>query len=166
MKQLRKSLLAITALTLVIVQLAAILVGTLWFYTTLRLKIAKREGVYETPEEGMRVLVTESWIDVAKVEITYAGPNSFDGSNPDVWFVIARVWAAQRGDGKPVHQRGYDSAGSFFLRVQEGWVHVPEGKFPELIGFGMRLFGPLVEMQWATYRQGQAIQKALGPGNG
>jgi hypothetical protein len=107
------------------------------------LEIAKREGVYATPEDGIRVLITESWIDVKKIEIVYAGTNSFDGSNPHVWFVVADVWAAKRGDGKPVNLRGYDSAGSYFLRVQEGWVHVPEGKFPELIGFGMRLFGPL-----------------------
>jgi hypothetical protein len=146
MKQLQKSLLAIAVLALVIIQLAAILLATLWLYTTLSLEIAKREGVYETPEDGMRVRVTESWVDVEKVEITYAGPNSFDGSNPDVWFVIARVWAARRANGKPVHERGYDSAGSFFLHMQEGWIHVPEGRFPELIGFGMRLFGPSVEL--------------------
>ena len=52
MKQLQKSLLAIAVLTLVIIQLAAILVATLWFYTTLSLEIAKREGVYETPEDA------------------------------------------------------------------------------------------------------------------
>ena len=49
-------------------------------------------------------LVTESWIDVEKVEIEYAGTNSFDGSNPRVWFVIAKVWAARRADGKPMSQ--------------------------------------------------------------
>lgn len=134
MKELQKYLLAIAILTLV-------LIATLWFYTTLNLEIAKREGIYETPEDGMRVRVTESWIDVEKIEITYAGPNSFDGSNPHVWYVIARVWADRRANGKPIHQRGYDSPGSFFLHVQEGWVHVPEGRFPELVGFGMQLFG-------------------------
>lgn len=98
----------------------------------------------------MHMRVTESWVDIEKVEIVYAGTNSFDGSSPHVWYVIADVRAASRGDGKPVHPRGYDSAGSFFLRVQDGWVHVPEGRFPELVGLGMQLFGPLVDIRSAA----------------
>jgi hypothetical protein len=146
MSQLKKSPLLIAVLPLAVVQLAAMLAVALWFHTALNLEVAKQKGIYVSPEEGMRTLVSRSWIDVERVEITYAGPNSFDGSHPHVWFVVARVWAARRADGKPVAQRGYDSAGSFFLRVQEGWVHVPEGRFPELIGLGIRLFGPLVEI--------------------
>lgn len=145
MKQLKKSPLLIAGIPLAFIQLAGILTATLWVYTTLNLEIAKREGVYANPEAGMRVRVSESWVGIERVEITYAGPNSFDGSNPHVWFVTAQVWAARRADWMPIHQRGYDSAGSFFLRVREGWVHVPEGRFPELVGLGMRLFGPWVE---------------------
>jgi hypothetical protein len=118
-----------------------VLLVTTWLHTTINLEIAKKEGVYATPEDGMRILVTGSWVGVERVEIVYAGTNSFDGSNPHVQFVVAKVWAARRSDGKPVSWRGYDSAGSFFLRVEDGWVHVSEGRFPELIGFGMRLFG-------------------------
>jgi hypothetical protein len=77
---------------------------------------------------------------VERVEIEYAGPNAFDGSNPHVWFVTAKVWAASRGDGKPMGPRGYGAAGSFFLRQQDGWVHVSEGSFPEFVGLLMRLF--------------------------
>jgi hypothetical protein len=40
---------------------------------------------------------------------------------------------------------GYDHAdffpGSFFIRVEEGWVHMPEGAFPKLIGWAMELYG-------------------------
>jgi len=146
MKQLRKSPLLIAGIPLAFIQLAGILTAMLWAYTTLNLGVAKREGVYANPEAGMRVRVSEGWVGIERVEITYAGPNSFDGSDPHVWFVTAQVWATRRADWKPIHQRGYDSAGSFFLRVREGWVHVPEGRFPELIGLGMRLFGPWVEI--------------------
>jgi hypothetical protein len=69
MKQLNKSLLLIGILPLAIIQLAAILAAMLWFHTSLSLEIAKREGVYVTPEDGMRVLVTESWIDLEKIEM-------------------------------------------------------------------------------------------------
>jgi hypothetical protein len=33
--------------------------------------------------------------------------------------------------------RDYYDTGSFYLRVRDGWVHVPEGAFPEFIGFVM-----------------------------
>lgn len=141
MKRPKKLLKILIVSSLLVAQFVLVLLVTTWLHTTISLEIAKREGVYATPEDGMRVLVTESWVDVERVEIEYAGTNSFDGSNPHVWFVVAKVWAARRADGKAVGWRGYDSAGSFFLRVGDGWVHVPEGKFPEFIGFGMRLFG-------------------------
>ncbi len=141
MKRLRRLLRTLVFASLMVVQLVLVLLATTWLYTTINLEIAKIEGVYATPEDGMRVRVMRSWIDVERVEIVYAGTNSFDGSNPDVWFVTARVWAARRGDGKAISGRGYDSAGSFFLRTQDGWVHVSEGKFPQFIGYGMRFFG-------------------------
>lgn len=147
---MKKPLLNIAILSLLVIQFVLILVVTFWIYTAVQLKIARIEGVYPTPEDGMHMRVTESWVDIEKVEIVYAGTNSFDGSSPHVWYVIADVRAASRGDGKPVHPRGYDSAGSFFLRVQDGWVHVPEGRFPELVGLGMQLFGPLVDIRSAA----------------
>lgn len=141
MKRGKKLLLSVAVLPLAIIQFAPILAGAAWLHMVVTLGAARRDGVYATPEHGMRVLVAETWIDVEKVEIIRAGPNSFDGSNPHVWFVTAKVWAARRGDWKPVSQRGYDSAGSFFLRVKDGWVHVAEGQLPEFVGGCMRLFG-------------------------
>ncbi len=142
MNRLRKPLFFFSIASLVLVRLALIFLAATWFYTNGQLRIAgMRDGVYETPEEGMRALAEESWIDVEKIEIEYAGPNAFDGSNPHVGFVVAKVWAAGRADGKPVGSHGYGSAGSFFLHTKDGWVHVPEGAFPEFVGFGMKLFG-------------------------
>lgn len=137
----KKLLLVVAVLPLAIVQFAPVLAGAAWLHMLAVLEKGKREGVYATPEDGMRDLVTRSWTDIEKVEIEHAGPNAFDGSNPHVWFVVAKVWAAKRADGTPISQRGYESAGSFFLRVKDGWVHVAEGQFPELVGHCMRLFG-------------------------
>ena len=118
-----------------------ICMASTYFYTTLQVEIAKRAGVYPTPEDSMRALIAESWVGVQRIEIEHAGTNSFDGSHPHVWFVIARVWAEGRSDGKPMSSAGHEGAGSLFLRTEDGWVHVPEGFFPELVGLGMELFG-------------------------
>jgi hypothetical protein len=144
MSRARQPLTVLSAGLLVAACLVLVSLIATWFYTTAQLSIAaRRDGVHETPEAGMRALAEKSWVDVEKIEIEYAGPNSFDGSNPHVWFVVARVWAGGRTDGKPMGNHGYGSAGSFFLHTRQGWVHVPEGAFPEFVGFGMRLFGLL-----------------------
>jgi len=79
----------------------------------------------------MRALIAHRWRNVERIEIEYAGPNERDGRDPHVWFVSARVWL--KG------QERYQVPGSFFLHVEEGWVHVPEGRLPELVGTWMEL---------------------------
>ena len=74
-------------------------------------------------------------------KIDRAGIDRHDGSHPHVWFVIAQVWADRRPDGKLTSPRGYYVPGSYFVRVRQGWVHVPEGRFPHLIGTYMQWFG-------------------------
>jgi len=115
-----------------------------WIYATGQLTLAKGRGIYATAEEGMRSKLLQQGGDFAgerRVEIVGAGPNRHDGGQPHVWFVGARVWSERRPDGKLTAPRGYYSGGSFFLHVQEGWVHVPEGAFPEFIGWAMTLYG-------------------------
>ena len=137
----RQKLLFGLALAPLLVALCAVLFLTFtWGYTTVRLELAKREGIYPTAEDAMRAHIARHWRGIERVDIEYAGPNEKDGSDPHVWFVMAKVWAARRGDWTPVGGRKYDSAGSFFLRVHDGWVHVSEGSFPEFVGFGMKLF--------------------------
>jgi hypothetical protein len=135
-------------------RLAIILLGVLlliplffagtWVYASSQLTLAKEKGIYATAEEGMRSkLLQQAW-DLEpepQVEIVGAGPNQHDGSQPHVWFVMAQVRADHRPGGKSTAPRGYYSGGPFFLRVQEGWVHVPEGAFPEFIGWAMTLYG-------------------------
>ncbi len=112
-------------------------------YTTSQLALARSDGAYPSAEEGMRALIARGYRNVQDVEIHYAGPNSSDGSQPHVWYVMAEVWAQSRADGSPVGHgvRLSDNPGSFFLETKEGWVHVPEGALPELVGFWMKVFG-------------------------
>lgn len=116
-------------------------VGATWLYTVGQLRLAEIKGIYSSPEEGMQTLISHTYRDIKKIEIVYAGTNSFDGSMPHVWFVTAKVWADKLADGRSVGKGGYDYPGSYFLRVRDGWVHVPEGAFPELVGWGMQIFG-------------------------
>jgi hypothetical protein len=109
-------------------------------YTVFQLGLGRLEGVYPSPEEGMRSRIEDSYVGIQRIDIDYAGPNAHDGSNPHIWFVTARVYAEQRGDGSSLHPNGYDNPGSFYLKVHDGWIHRPEGSFPELIGFLMKMF--------------------------
>jgi len=117
--------------------------GWSWVYTTVQLKLATSRGLYATAEEGMQALIIPNYKDIDKIEIVYAGPNSFDGSDPHIWFVIARVYARSRADGKLLgnQPRNYEAPGSFFLHTKQGWAHVSEGAFPEFIGFWMKVYG-------------------------
>ena len=118
--------------SLSIVLLIPFLIGSAWLHAAVVLALAKHEGIYASPEEGMRARIAHTWRNVDRIEIDYAGPNERDGRNPHVWFVSARVWLQG--------QERYRYPGSFFLHVEEGWVHVPEGRLPELVGTWMRLF--------------------------
>jgi hypothetical protein len=141
-KQSRKSILIVIAVVLAAVQFASIFLMHAWLYTTVQLAIARAKGIYATPEDGMRAKCARNpFAKVTKIEIERAGVAMHDGSRPHVWFVIAKVWQDKRSDGKPTHPRGYSNPGSYFVRVREGWVHVPEGSFPHLLGSYMQLFG-------------------------
>lgn len=111
-----------------------------WAYTSAQLGIARSKGVYETAEQGMRALVDQGYASDRQVKILYAGTNSFDGSKPYIWYVIAEVHASARADGSSLSKDGCDAPGSFFLETKDGWVHVPEGAFPGYMGFWMDVF--------------------------
>lgn len=130
-----------TILLLVLAALAyAILIPACAYgYTIYQLGLGRLEGVYSSPEEGMRLRLEDSYIGIQRIEIDHAGPNAFGGSNPHIWFVVARVLAEQRCDGSRLPPTG-DYPGSFYLKVHDGWIHRPEGSFPELIGFFMKVF--------------------------
>lgn len=109
-------------------------------YAVMQIERAMHDGVYASPEDGMRALVGKTYRDITRIEIERSGTNSFDGQMPHVWFVTARVYAATRGDGRAIPEGDFDYPGSFFLRLDNGWVHVPEGAWPKLVGGAMRQF--------------------------
>jgi hypothetical protein len=70
-----------------ILRIALFVILQLWLYTAVRLEIAKAEGIYDTPEEGMRARCSENpYAAVTEIEIDYAGIDNHDGSQPHVWF--------------------------------------------------------------------------------
>lgn len=117
-----------------------LLVAISWGYTNVQLTRYSNDGLYSTPEEGMLALIDTYYPPEREVKMLYAGPNSPDGNRPYVWYVIAEVYASFRADGSAIGENGCDAPGSYFLQTKEGWVHVPEQAFPELIGFWMDIF--------------------------
>ncbi len=112
-----------------------------WGYTALVIANASMKGVYPTAEKAMIALLEQAYSPDRQIKILYAGTNSFDGSEPHVWYVIAEVRASARADGSSLNQNGCDAPGTFFLQTKDGWVHVGEGYFPTYVGVWMKVFG-------------------------
>jgi hypothetical protein len=143
MKTIIKTLLRGWALILgAISVLIAIALGSL-FYTKTQLELSRSLGVFPDAETGMIEIIQQDYIGIQKVEIVYAGPNNDNGSKPFVWFVAAEIWANSRIDGSPLGygKWDHDSGGSHFLQTKEGWVMVPEHKFPGFVAFWMQVYG-------------------------
>lgn len=98
-------------------------------YTTRQLRLASARGVYPSAEAGMHALIERSYRQPDKVQIIYAGTNSFDGSSPHVWYVLACVWGGTRADGSPVgtERHVYDQPGVYFLNtcIETNCPHLP-----------------------------------------
>ena len=142
MQQSRHLLLGLALLAGSLLTCLGIVLASSWVYTTSQLRAARSAGVFSSAEAGMRAIVARGYVQPDEVEIVYAGTNSFDGSNPHVWYVIACVWGGRRADGSPVGtgKHDYDQPGLFFLNTKEGWVWMPEGAFPGLVGFWMKMY--------------------------
>jgi hypothetical protein len=126
---------------LVLLGFSLICVASSWIYTAVQLNIAQAKGVYSSPEQGMIARAEQYYTADRQVKILHAGTNSFDGTKPHIWYVIAEIRASARADGSALGHNGCDAPGSFFLQTKEGWVHVSEGAFPGFIGFWMDVFG-------------------------
>ena len=126
---------------LVLLGFSFICVASSWIYTAVQLNIARAKGVYSSPEQGMIARAEQYYTDDREVKILHAGTNSFDGTKPHIWYVIAEIRASARADGSALGHNRCDAPGSFFLQTKQGWVHVPEGAFPGFIGFWMDVFG-------------------------
>jgi hypothetical protein len=117
------------------------------YYTVSALSWAHSQGVFETPQQGIIFYAGRDYCGLDKVEIEQAATNSFDGSDPHVWFVMYKIYARNHAPCDPEHPgsalyyRTFDRGGVFFLNVREGWVMMPEGKFPLFIGYWMKKLG-------------------------
>jgi hypothetical protein len=112
----------------------------IWIYATSQLALAKNEGIYPTVEEAVitRNSQDKGEAKVVRLEGVHASPNRKDGSQPHVWFGGATVYLDRVPQG---WDRTQYSAGGYFIHVKEGWVHVSEGAFPEIIGWVMEFYG-------------------------
>lgn len=135
----RRPVRRITLISLGVVALVPLFFAFVWVYAASQLALAKRAGVYNTPQEAIIARVEEGWdgAQVLRVENVHAGPNS-RSSQPHVWFGGATVYLDRDLQG---YDRDTFLTGSFYLRVEDGWVHVPEGAFPQFIGWVMDLCG-------------------------
>ena len=109
-----------------------------WVYTASQLALAKNQGIYNSPEEAVIARNSGGFggAEVVRIEDVRARPNRGDPQSA-VWFGGATVYMDRVPQGYTWTQY---SAGSFYIRVREGWVHVSEGAFPEFIGWVMRLY--------------------------
>ena len=129
----RKSYISIVAI--ILAGLGVILTAIL-LYSSRQLQELQNQAAYPTPEEGTYELIARTYSGVSKIQIVHADKEIFD----NLWFVESHIWAENRSDGKGFSDQDYDNPGWFFLRLPNGWVFVPEGKFPEIVAFGQWLF--------------------------
>jgi hypothetical protein len=121
----------------------------IWVYAAAQLALAKNAGIYPSVEEATIETSSRGWgnAKVVRVENVHVSVNSFDGSQPHVWYGTADIILDRIPTGL---DRSRFSGGSYYLHVKEGWVHVPEGAFPEFIGWVMELYGLEDVNKWAT----------------
>jgi len=97
----------------------AVVIGLSWAYTILQLELARSKGAYPSAAAGMLARAEKYYSDDRDVRILYAGTNSFDGSKPHIWYVIAEIHASTRADGSELGHNGCDAPGSFFLQTSQ-----------------------------------------------
>ena len=99
--------------------IVVIVVIVSWVYTKVELASTLSKGTYTSPEAGMLALADKYYAPDKEVTMLYAGPNSSNGSQPHVWYVIAEVRASARADGSEMGNNGCDAPGSYFLQTKE-----------------------------------------------
>jgi hypothetical protein len=134
-KAKRKWIVLAIALAVILAETLAFVSFSRW-YTISSLNWARSRGVFTTPQEGVISDAYRAYCGVEKVEIDHASTNSFDGSNPHVWFVMYTVYAKSHAPcdpqhpGAPFYHQTYERGGVFYLNVKDGWVMMPEGAVP------------------------------------
>ena len=133
-KLIRRVVIALVAVSLILV--------IPWGCTNLVVANARAKGEYDSAEAGMLALMDKNYAPDHTVKIYSARPDSHDGSNPYIWYVIAEVRASSRADGSALGHNGCDAPGTFFVQLKDGkWVHIPEGLFIVFVPSWLERFG-------------------------
>jgi hypothetical protein len=114
--------------------LLCVIVGP-WAYAVGHLELAKREGIYPSPEAAVRIRAAA--VDDVEVEFIHMVVDKPQHSMSHVHFAGARVLYDHP---HPSTGRRYVAYGSYYIRVEDGWIHVGEGAFPPLIGRLMQIY--------------------------
>ncbi|MGE5225043.1 MAG: hypothetical protein ACM3PY_21620 [Omnitrophica WOR_2 bacterium] len=122
---------------LFLVALVPLYFGGIWAYAASQLALAKNDGVYPTPEAAILATNSQGWggAKVIRVEGITAEQ---EVAHPQVWFGRATVYLDRIPEGL---NKDYYHSGTFYIHVRDGWVQMPEGTFPEFIGWVMELYG-------------------------
>jgi hypothetical protein len=109
-----------------------------WVYAASQLALAKNEGIYNSPEEAVIAKNSQGFggAEVVRIENVRASPNNGNADSP-VWFGGATVYMDKAPQG---YSWTHYLAGSYYIRVREGWVSISEGAMPEFIGWVMALY--------------------------
>jgi hypothetical protein len=126
-------------LALLVISALAFFIVAPWAYAVGQIELAKSEGIYGSPEEAIIARHSQGWggARVVSIENVHASTNRRDGSMEHVWFGGAEITLDRIPQGG---RRSNYSTGSFYLHVRDGWVHMPEGAFPPLVGWLMEIY--------------------------
>ena len=109
-----------------------------WAYTASQLELAKRDGIYASPKEGLRIRAAAAdGARLLRIEELESGLAWGDGRLPHVRFAVGRVVYDRPPAG---WERTSNYWGNYYILVREGWVHVPESAFPHFIGRMMEIY--------------------------
>ena len=112
-----------------------VVVACPWAYAVGHLELAKRQGIYPSPEAAIRTRsATVQDVEVERIDMVVDNPQH---GMSHVHFAGARVLYDRP---HPATGRRYVAYGSYYIRVADGWVHVGEGAFPPLIGRLMQIY--------------------------
>jgi hypothetical protein len=89
-------------------------------YAAQKLEPLREKPGYASAEEAMRQLLLRGYPG-GRVEIVGAGNDA-----PGLRYVVARVWPARTGLAAGSQRKGPKEAGCYFLRMDQGWVYLPE----------------------------------------
>ena len=136
---------------IILIALVPLFLGCSWGYARSQLALAKAGGIYATPEEAIIANNSQGWggASVVKLENVRAEPNNPNGKQPHIWFGHAEVYLDRVPEG---FNRSQYSSGTFYVHVQDGWVYMPEGAFPEFVGWAMNVFNLEGTRDWIATR--------------